>query len=138
MKKVNKIRLIIYGGVLLLLLYMLVPRPFCSVRKARMAKARREVFAVSIELEYYKQENGKYPTAEQGWEALLRTLRKSFPEKYPKFYLVDPWGNKYQYRSPSIYKQGGFDVYSFGPDGVSSDDDIGNWQEWYKKYKDLK
>ncbi|HEY9150542.1 MAG TPA: type II secretion system protein GspG, partial [Gammaproteobacteria bacterium] len=38
---------------------------------------------------------------------------------------VDPWGNPYQYLSPGTHSS--IDIYSLGPDGVPSDDDIGNW-----------
>jgi general secretion pathway protein G len=43
--------------------------------------------------------------------------------------LEDPWGNEYQYRTPSQRNTGaGYDLWSNGPDGQSgSADDIGNW-----------
>jgi general secretion pathway protein G len=40
---------------------------------------------------------------------------------------VDPWKNPYQYRYPGTKNTDGYDVFSFGPDGVESADDIGNW-----------
>ena len=32
---------------------------------------------------------------------------------------VDPWGNGFVYRFPSVQKSNKFDLYSCGPDGVS-------------------
>ena len=44
-------------------------------------------------------------------------------DKLPK----DPWGRDYQYSKPGIHNKKSFDVFSLGPDGKKSDDDIGNW-----------
>jgi general secretion pathway protein G len=44
--------------------------------------------------------------------------------------LIDPWDNPYQYTAKGTKNQGGFDVWSLGPDGQNgTDDDIGNWPE---------
>jgi general secretion pathway protein G len=40
----------------------------------------------------------------------------------------DPWGKDYQYIMPGKHNTTGFDLFSFGNDGVESGDDIGNWQ----------
>ena len=40
--------------------------------------------------------------------------------------LKDPWGRPYQYRYPATKSKQPYDVYSLGPDGVESADDIGN------------
>jgi len=42
---------------------------------------------------------------------------------------LDPWGRTYQYRCPGWMNPKGYDVWSLGPDGVVSADDIGNWPE---------
>jgi general secretion pathway protein G len=43
--------------------------------------------------------------------------------------LVDPWDNPYKYESKGKKNQGGYDVWSVGPDGQDgTDDDIGNWK----------
>jgi general secretion pathway protein G len=41
--------------------------------------------------------------------------------------IMDPWGRKMQYRNPGKHNAQGYDVFSFGPDGVESADDVGNW-----------
>lgn len=38
---------------------------------------------------------------------------------------VDPWGRAYQYRYPGTTRS--FEVFSFGPDGVESADDVVSW-----------
>ncbi|MGE9296680.1 MAG: type II secretion system protein GspG [Puniceicoccales bacterium] len=40
---------------------------------------------------------------------------------------IDPWGNRYHYKYPGTHNKDGYDVWSLGPDGRESDDDIGNW-----------
>jgi general secretion pathway protein G len=43
--------------------------------------------------------------------------------------LVDPWDNPYKYDPKGKKNQGGYDVWSTGPDGQDgTDDDIGNWE----------
>jgi general secretion pathway protein G len=75
---------------------------------------------------------GHYPSNEQGLEALF-----SRPENESKWqgpYLkkkppVDPWGNKYIYKSPG--EHGEYDLLSYGrdgkPGGTEEDADITNW-----------
>ena len=77
----------------------------------------------------YRIDNGRYPTTEEGLQALLtapgsaNNWKGPYMESLPK----DPWGADYQYRFPGKNTTDGYDVYSLGNDGVESGDDIGNW-----------
>jgi general secretion pathway protein G len=80
----------------------------------------------------YRIDMGSYPTTEQGLRALLTApqdagnrWRGPYIERLPD----DPWGRPYQYRFPGTRNQGGYDLWSWGTDGVESADDIGNWQQ---------
>ena len=79
----------------------------------------------------YRVDNGRYPTTEQGLQALL--TQPSGVNGWNGPYLegrsvpLDPWKTEYQYRFPGKNNPDGYDLYSFGKDGVESDDDIGNW-----------
>lgn len=79
----------------------------------------------------YRMHMGSYPTTEQGLQALITPPGDNDRWRGP--YLeggklpLDPWNNPYQYRYPGTKNSEGYDVFSFGPDGVESDDDIGNW-----------
>lgn len=79
----------------------------------------------------YKLHTGSYPSTAEGIAALL-TAPSSKASKWRGPYVKqipnDPWGNPYQYRFPGVKNPGGYDLYSFGPDGVESADDIGNWK----------
>lgn len=76
---------------------------------------------------------GRYPTTEEGLDLLFHEpasdeLKKKWKGPYIEFPLLDPWGNPFQYRNPGVRNKGSYDIFSFGPDGVPSDDDIGNWE----------
>jgi general secretion pathway protein G len=80
----------------------------------------------------YRMHMGTYPTTEQGLQALT-TPPGTNADRWRGPYLeggkipLDPWNNPYQYRFPGQRNPGGYDVFSFGPDGVDSDQNIGNW-----------
>jgi len=82
-------------------------------------------------LQLYKAENSNYPSTDQGLEALVEQPSGEPAVKNWRRYLeqkpVDPWGNDYNYLSPGA--NGDFDIFSFGDDGVKSEDDINSWTE---------
>lgn len=53
---------------------------------------------------------------------------------YLKAIPTDPWGQAYQYRKPGQYGGRVFDLYSLGPDGKESEDDIADWNLYGKAY----
>ena len=71
------------------------------------------------------------PSTEQGLEALV-TKPSGSPEPSARWKKeletvpTDPWGNPYQYLNPGTRED--IDIFSYGPDGRKSDDDIGSWQ----------
>ena len=97
---------------------------------------REEVARLFVEetletpLTAYRVNMGHYPTTEEGLQALIKKPSdeaSNWRGPYVKKLNPDPWGNPYQYKSPAEKSQGGYDLWSHGPDGVESDDDIGNW-----------
>lgn len=82
----------------------------------------------------YRYHMGTYPSTAEGLQALL-TAPGSAGDRWKGPYLdtpgnqlpVDPWRHPYQYRYPGTKNPGKYDLFSFGPDGVESGDDIGNW-----------
>jgi len=79
----------------------------------------------------YRLNVGRYPTTDEGLAA-LRTAPSGVAERWKGPYIeqeaLDPWQNPYQYRYPGTRNPDKYDVWSHGPDGVESGDDIGNWQ----------
>jgi general secretion pathway protein G len=108
------------------------PRFFAQIGKSEIKTARAQIDALEKGLDQYRLDVGRYPTTEQGLQALIQAppetarwqgpyLRKAVP--------LDPWGKPYQYVHPG--KQGDFDLYSFGTDGQPGGEgeaaDITNW-----------
>ena len=88
--------------------------------------------ALGTQIQVYESRNLTPPTTEQGLQALVqRPTSDPVPEKWTQLMeevLKDPWGKQYQYKQPAERSKKGYDLYSLGPDGVDSEDDIGNWK----------
>lgn len=89
--------------------------------------------SLSAPLLKYRIDTGSYPGTEQGLQSLVAAPNGVKAGKWKGPYIErlqdDPWGKPYQYRFPGVKNVGGYDVWSFGPDGVESGDDIGNWEK---------
>jgi general secretion pathway protein G len=124
--------------IISILAAMVVPRFTGRSEEAKIAAATADVRAnLSGALDLYELDNGRYPTTEQGLDALAREPSADpRPRQWKGPYLKqqkalsDPWGNVYQYRSPGARNNSGYDLHSFGPDGADGgNDDIGNWDD---------
>ena len=114
---------------------LIVPKVMGRPDEARIVAAKQDIAALSQALKLYRLDNRRYPTTEQGLQALVTKPSLApvpdnwktggYLEKLPK----DPWGNPYQYLAPGVH--GEFDVFSFGADGQAggegNDADIGSW-----------
>lgn len=114
---------------------LVVPRLMGRADDARVTAARQDISTLMQALKLYRLDNQRYPTTEQGLQALIAKPTGGPPangwksggyiDKLPK----DPWGGQYQYMSPGI--KGEVDVFSFGadgqPGGSGNDADIGSW-----------
>jgi general secretion pathway protein G len=114
---------------------------FAQVDKARVQTARATISQLESALEFYRMDNSRYPSTEQGLEALIDRpttspeARNYPPEGYLKkaSALRDPWSEPFQYESPGQHNPYSFDLWSLGADGAPGgegiDADIGNWDE---------
>ena len=114
---------------------------FQQVDKARVVTAKTQISRLESSLELYNMDNARFPTSEQGLEALIsEPTTAPEPVNYqPGGYLkggqlpLDPWGNEFEYESPGSNNEGSFDLWSFGKDGAPGgeglDADLGNWSE---------
>jgi len=128
------IELMVVLVIIGLLAALIVPNVLDRADDARSTAARTDVSNIMQALKLYRLDNQRYPTGEQGLQALVTKPTagpipanwKTYLEKLPK----DPWGNDYQYVNPGV--KGAVDVFSFGADGKSGgegmDADIGSWQ----------
>lgn len=90
---------------------------------------------VKMGMTAYKLDVGNYPNSEQGLEALVKApagKEANWKGPYLEETPEDPWKQPYQYRFPgskNINGARGYDIWSLGPDGTESADDIGNWKK---------
>lgn len=116
---------------------LVVPRVLGRADDARKVAAKSDIASIMNALKLYNLDNMRYPTNQQGLEALAQKPTVApIPNTYKDGgYLdklpVDPWGSPYQYQNPG--KHGEIDVYSFGPNGQAAAGDtadgvIGSWQ----------
>ncbi len=77
----------------------------------------------------YRIDNGRYPTTEEGLDALLNRPGEApnWNGPYVSNLPADPWGQDYRYQFPGKNNTDKYDLFSLGSDGVESADDIGNW-----------
>ena len=121
--------------IILVLATMVLPNFAGRGEQARRAAAQADIEAnLSVALDMYELDNGRYPTTEQGLKALVvEPTTSPVPSNWGGSYLKkktipkDPWGNLYAYVNPGTHNTEAYDLYSSGPDGVESDDDIVNW-----------
>lgn len=105
----------------------------------KLSKAK--ITQVGQALEMYRLDNGRYPTTEQGLDALInKPTSNPEPRRYMRGgYLKgrenisDAWGIQFQYASPGTHNTRDFDLWSLGadanPGGEETDADFGNWDE---------
>ncbi|GLS83471.1 type II secretion system major pseudopilin GspG [Paraferrimonas haliotis] len=118
--------------ILGILASLVVPNLMGNKEQADRQKAVSDIVALESALDMYRLNNNRYPTTEQGLDALVnRPTISPEPRNYPdggfiKRLPTDPWGNEYLLVSPGEF--GRVDVFSMGPDmEPGTDDDIGNW-----------
>jgi general secretion pathway protein G len=110
---------------------IVVPRLAGSSQKAKVNASRADISAFSTALGAFEIDSGRFPSAEEGLEALMEKPASIGDEdQWDGPYLPelkdDPWGNEYQYRYPGDFAVD-FDLWSFGPDGQNqTEDDIRN------------
>ncbi len=99
--------------------------------KSKAAALQIEEFATALDL--FHLEVGRYPTTQEGLEALVNKPGGARfwngPYLAKKVVRDDPWGNPFEYRSPG--QNGPYDLYSLGADGrVGGDGDDADVVSW--------
>jgi general secretion pathway protein G len=127
------IELLVVIIILGLLSALVAPKFFGKVDKAKMKTTKTQIELFGSALDEFRLDNGRYPTTEEGLNA-LREKTGNLPNwdgpYLPKAIPPDPWGNPYHYRSPG--EHGPYDLVSFGMDGAAggegNDRDIVSWE----------
>jgi len=114
---------------------LIIPRVIDRPDQARVVAAKNDINTIMNALKLYRLDNGVYPSADQGLQALVKKpdtgdaprnwKSGGYIEKLPK----DPWGHDYLYLNPGIRSE--VDVVSYGADGQPGGEgynaDIGSW-----------
>jgi general secretion pathway protein G len=113
---------------------LIVPNVLDRADDARTTAAKTDINNIVQALKLYRLDNQRYPSSEQGLQALVsKPTSGAIPSNW-KPYLDklpnDPWGRPYQYLNPGI--KGEIDIMSFGADGQAGGEgknaDVGSWQ----------
>lgn len=113
--------------ILGILVSLIAPNIFGVLDDAEVTATRVQMRNIEVALDTYRMNHSRYPTTEEGLEALLNPpgRDRGYINSIPR----DSWDNEYRYRSPGQY--GDYDLYSLGRDGQEGgsglDADIGNW-----------
>jgi len=108
------------------------PKYFSQIGKSEVKTAKAQIVAFEKALQQYRLDVGRYPTTEQGLQALV--TRPANVQKWDGPYLekalpMDPWGRPFVYACPG--EHGDFDISSLGrdgrPGGDGPDADITSW-----------
>lgn len=130
------IEIMVVVAILGILAALVVPRIMSRPDEARIVAAKQDIAAIKQALNLYRLDNVRYPTTEQGLQALVeKPVSGPIPgnwkiggylERLPN----DPWGAPYQYLNPGL--RGEIDVFSLGADsaagGEGNNKDIGSWE----------
>jgi general secretion pathway protein G len=118
------IELLVVILILAILAALIVPRVVGRTSDAKRAKAASDIATLSSLLQQYRIDNDKFPTTEEGLQA-LRVQPSDAPNwKGPytsKDIPTDPWGNEYIFQSPGPNGED-FLIESYGSDGAPGGD----------------
>jgi general secretion pathway protein G len=126
------LELLVVMVIIGLLAGIVAPRYFGQVGKSEVKVTRAQLDALEQALDHFRLDVGRYPTTEEGLNALMVAppnlaawagpyLKKAVP--------LDPWGHPFVYQQPGTH--GEIDLYSYGkdgqPGGTGESADITNW-----------
>ncbi len=126
------VELIVVMVILGMLAALVYPKLISKVGKGKTSAAKTQVELLGQALDQFKLETGRYPTTQEGLNALITNpgvngwdgpyLKKGVPN--------DPWGRPYHYESPGQHSD--YDISSYGADGSPGGEgeniDINSWE----------
>jgi len=125
------IELMVVVIIIVALAGMVLPRVITRGEEAKKDIARGGIAGITTGLKLYRLDNDRYPTTDEGLEALMTkpSSARNWKGPYLENRPFDPWKRKYEYRCPGSRNPGDFDIWSRGPDEQSDADDITNWEQ---------
>lgn len=128
------IELLVVLVILGLLAGLVGPQIMRYVGDSKTDTARLQIQDFSAALDLYRLDVGRYPTTEQGLQALVEepsgVTGWSGPYLRRREVPKDPWDREYHYRSPGERED--YEIVSFGangePGGEGEDRDVVSWE----------
>jgi len=127
------IELLVVMVIIGLLATLVAPRFLRQEAKAKIKVAGAQIELLGTALDTFRLDVGRYPTTQEGLEALNRQpggLARWDGSYLKKEVPLDPWGKSYVYRSPG--EHGPYDLISYGADGLLGGEkdnrDIASWK----------
>lgn len=127
------VELLVVLAIIGLLAGLVGPRVLNQLGGAKTKTAKVQIRDFEQALEVFKLDVGRFPSSEEGLEALMSQPGSLVGWNGP--YLrgnnipLDPWNRAYLYRSPGERSE--IDIYSLGADGAQGGEgenaDVGNW-----------
>jgi general secretion pathway protein G len=127
------IEIMVVVVILGILAAIVAPNVISRIDDASINRAKQDIRGIESALKLYYMDNSRYPSTDQGLEALItrpndptvRNWRGPYIDKLPR----DPWSNPYRYLYPGRNSE--FDVFTYGadnqPGGEGINAEIGNW-----------
>lgn len=129
------IEIMVVVVILGILAALVLPNVMGRIGQAQNTKVQADIMGYDTALSLFKLDNFRYPTTDQGLEALVKqpadpTIRNWKEGGYIRSLKKDPWQRDYQYVYPGTHG-GEYDIFTLGADGEPGGEgenaDIGNW-----------
>ena len=128
------LELLLVLGNIAMLAGIVGPQVMKHMGESKTKAAKVQIEDLSATLDMYKLDLGRYPTTEEGLNALIESpdsaKRWNGPYLQKSKVPLDPWQNEYHYASPG--EHGKFDIISYGADGKEGgegeDQDLVSWE----------
>jgi general secretion pathway protein G len=131
---ITLIELLVVMVIIALFATLVGQRVFGKMDKAKQTAALSQMSTLESTLDLFRLDVGRYPTTEEGLQALQ--VKPANVEGWDGPYLKadvphDPWGHAYVYRCPGLH--GDYDLMALGLDGQEggegNNSDVVNWKK---------
>lgn len=128
------LEMLVVLGIIAMLAGLVGPQVMKQLGGAKSKTAKVQIEDLSAALDMYRLDVGKYPTTDQGLQALIEkpddAKRWAGPYLRKNKIPLDPWAADYLFASPG--QKGKFDLYTYGADGKEGgegeDQDLASWE----------
>ncbi len=127
------VELLVVMVIIGLLAALVAPRFVRQEEKAKIKATKAQIELIGTALDTFRLDVGRYPTTQEGLEALRRnpgSLERWDGPYLKKEVPLDTWGKSYVYRSPG--EHGPYDLLSYGADGAPGGEgdnrDLTSWE----------